>query len=273
MPVHYSDSFGLQWRKHARTQLDSVVGLPISRNRLFSVTGWPERMEGERILEAGSGAGRFTEILLTTGAMIYSFDASEAVDANRSNNGHHKNLHLFRSDINTLSRDIGVFDKVLCLGVLQHTPDPKAAFLGLVKFVKPGGEIVIDVYKKTLTALLSWKYLLRPFTKRIPPNTLYRIVRIAVPILLPFSIFARKIFGSIGARLFPIVEYSTLGLPYAMNKEWAILDTFDMYSPKYDKPQTLKTVQSWFTGAGLIDITVSYGPNGIVGRGKRPLCN
>lgn len=268
--TRYTNSFGFQWLKHAKTQLDSYVGKPISRTRLFSITGWSERIDGERILEAGSGAGRFTEILLQTGATVYSFDASEAVEANRANNGTHPNLYLFRSDINTIAEDIGVFDKVLCLGVLQHTPNPKRAFFSLVRFVKPGGEIVIDVYKKTWTALFSWKYLLRPLTKHISPQVLYRIVRIAVTLFLPFAILARKLFGSIGARLFPIVEYSHLGLPYATNKDWAILDTFDMYSPRYDKPQTLKTVQSWFTEAGLFDIVVRYGPNGIVGKGRKP---
>ncbi len=62
------DSFGYQWNVHRKTQLDSYTGLPISRNRLFSVTKWPDKLEGELILEAGSGAGRFTEVLLQTGA-------------------------------------------------------------------------------------------------------------------------------------------------------------------------------------------------------------
>ena len=54
-----------------------------------------------------------------------------------------------------------------------------------------------------------------------------------------------------------------------MDKEWSILDTFDMYSPEYDKPQTLKEVQRWFKEAGLKDVEVIYGPNGIVGKGKK----
>jgi len=70
----YADSFGYQWSIHRKTQLDSYTGLPISRNRLFTVSGWSEHLEGERILEAGSGAGRFTEVLLQTGADVFSFD-------------------------------------------------------------------------------------------------------------------------------------------------------------------------------------------------------
>ena len=79
---NYADSFGMQWNLHRRTQLDSFTGVPTSRNRLFMATAWPERLTGEVILEAGSGAGRFTEVLITTGAQVYSFDYSAAVEAN-----------------------------------------------------------------------------------------------------------------------------------------------------------------------------------------------
>ncbi|MBI4135641.1 class I SAM-dependent methyltransferase [Candidatus Uhrbacteria bacterium] len=265
----YTNSFGFQWTRHAKTQLDSYVGLPISRNRLFSVTGWPSHMEGQRILEAGSGAGRFTEVLLSTGAQVWSFDASEAVEANRANNGHSPNLHLFQADIFNIPDDIGLFDKVFCLGVLQHTPDPKRAFFELVKFVKPGGEIVIDVYKKTLFSRLQWKYFLRPFVKWIPDYPLYLITRAAVSMLLPLAIGAYKIMGSFGTRLFPIASYPSLGFPYKLHKEWSVLDTFDMYSPVYDQPQTLREVKRWFKEAKLQDVVVHYGPNGIVGKGKK----
>src|SRR5687768_15402364 len=63
---HYAGSFGLQWNAHRRTQLDSFTGLPLSRGRLFQVTGWRAELSGQTILEAGSGAGRFTEVLVTT---------------------------------------------------------------------------------------------------------------------------------------------------------------------------------------------------------------
>ena len=58
-----------------------------------------------------------------------------------------------------------------------------------------------------------------------------------------------------------------------MLKEMAYLDTFDMLSPKYDKPQTKNTIMNWFEEARLENCDVSYGYNGIVGRGKVPLRN
>jgi SAM-dependent methyltransferase/uncharacterized protein YbaR (Trm112 family) len=265
---NYAENFGLQWKNHSRTQLDSYTGLPISRNRLFDVTTWPTHLDGQTILEAGSGAGRFTEILLQTGATVFSFDYSAAVEANAVNNGHSPNLILFQGDIYNIPLRKHAFDKVICLGVLQHTPDPEKAFQALCPFVRKGGEIIVDIYSKRISSLLQWKYVLRPLTKRTGRQRLYRIIASFVPVLLPFSAFARRHGGRLGARLMPVADYSHLPLPYGLNKEWSILDTFDMYAPAHDHPQTLKTVQRWFKEAGLNDIHVGYGPNGIVGRGK-----
>ena len=266
---NYAGSFGLQWNRHRRAQLDSHTGLPISRNRLFEVTEWPERMEGETIMEAGSGAGRFTEILLGTGAEVFSFDYSTAVEANRLNNGHSPNLHLFQGDIFRIPLRKDAFDRVICLGVLQHTPDPRKAFESLTGHVRPGGVLVVDVYAKKFLSLLGWKYLLRPVTKRMEKELLYRIVSRGVPPLIPLAKFLWRVAGRAGARLLPIVEYSHLRLPPELNREWAILDTFDMYSPAHDHPQSLETVEGWFHDAGFTDVKVGFGPNGIVGRGRK----
>ncbi len=263
----YTASFGYQWNIHSKTQLDSHTGINNSRYRLFDSTGWPQVMNGERILEAGSGAGRFTEILLTTQAEVWSFDDSEAVEANRANNGRNQNLHLSRNNIFAMPFPGGTFDRVMCLGVLQHTPDPKAAFLELAKQVKPGGSIAIDVYAMRLTGLLHWKYVLRPVTKRMKKEQLYAVVRAVVPVLLPVAVFMRKVAGRVGSRLIPVCEYSELGLSPEKHLDWAILDTFDALSPWHDRPQTMQAVRSWFDAGGFENVVVRRGLNGIVGTG------
>lgn len=267
---HYTGSFGMQWNIHRRTQLDSRTGLSLSRDRLFNVSRWPSDLRGQTILEAGSGAGRFTEILLNTGAQVLSFDLSSAVDANSANNGSHQNLLLFRADIFNIPVQPLSVDKVLCLGVLQHTPDPAAAFKSLAKHVRPGGELVIDVYAASLRSLLAWKYLLRPITTRMNKEHLYRVIAKITPPLVPLSAALRRLMGRTGPRLLPILQYAHWGLPPELNREWAILDTFDMYSPAHDHPQTIATVRQWYREAAFVDVTVGYGPNGVIGRGRRP---
>ncbi|MHB2025428.1 MAG: class I SAM-dependent methyltransferase [Elusimicrobiota bacterium] len=267
---NYAASFGMQWAKHARTQIDKFNGLNISRQRFFSTTGWPANMTGQKILEAGSGAGRFTQIACETGAEVYSFDYSSAVETNAANNSGRLNLRLFQADIYRMPLPPESFDKIFCFGMLQHTPDPERAFKSLIPLLRPGGEIVVDVYRKSIPALISWKYLLRPLTKRIPKDALYAAVSFVVPILIPIAGALRKAAGRAGARLVPIAEYSHLGIPRNLNQDWAILDTFDMYAPEHDHPQSLATIKRWFCDAGLSNVQVRNGFNGVIGRGVKP---
>jgi SAM-dependent methyltransferase len=266
----YAGSFGFQWNEHARTQLDSFTNKSISRDRLFETTKWPADLSGQNVLEAGSGAGRFTEVLVTTGAAIISFDLSSAVEANHLNNGNLANLLILQASILNIPVRPRSMDKVICLGVIQHTPDPGQAFSCLAGCVRPGGEIVVDVYAARLRSLLSWKYLLRPITRRMDSKKLYGLIERATPALLPLAEFLSRVLGTFGPRLLPIVHYTSLGLAPELARQWAVLDTFDMYSPAHDHPQTRAAVRSWFDAAGFVDVTVEYGLNGVVARGRRP---
>ncbi len=42
-----------------------------------------------------------------------------------------------------------------------------------------------------------------------------------------------------------------------------------MYSPHYDNPKSLSTVYRWLIEAGLENISVKKGHNGIVAKGKK----
>jgi len=271
---NYASGFGFQWSKHAKTQHDSYSGTKISENRFFEETKWPRDLRGETILEVGSGAGRFTEQAVSTGAMVVSIDYSEAVDTNYHGNGDKDNLLIVQGDIYVMPFPINFFDKVLCIGVLQHTPDVEKSFLCLPKYVKPGGSLVIDVYRRRWwTYLLLTQRWMRPLTKRLDPETLYRIVVKWVNFVWPLARVLSRLPKSkyIIRNLLLVSQYQgVLPLNDDQQKEWAILDTFDVFSPAYDKPQTLRTVKSWFEKAGLENIEVHYGYNGIEGRGTKP---
>ena len=266
---NYADSFGFQWNIFRKTQLDSCVSKPISRDRLYEATNWKDDLNNDDILEAGSGAGRFTEILVKTKAHIYSFDYSNAVEANFLNNGKNSNLDIFQGDIYSIPFPDESFDHVLCLGVLQHTPDPKKSFSCLASKVKKGGYLYIDIYNRSFQHSLQWKYLLRPITKRLPKEFLFSLIKNIVPIFLKPTQVLKFFFGRFGARLSPIQEFSELNLGKQHNKNWAILDTFDMLSPEHDHPKSKKEVIRWFEEMNFSDITVFYGKNGVVGRGRK----
>ena len=146
---NYSSNFGFQWLKFAKTHLDSSSGIPLTRDRFFNDTQWTrDELKGKRVLEVGSGAGRFTEILLSTGARVYSFDYSAAVEANFANHSHYENLLLFQGSVYEIPFPDDFFDFVFCFGVLQHTPDPPLALQSMVNKMKPEGKIAVDNYPK-----------------------------------------------------------------------------------------------------------------------------
>ena len=130
-PENYTSSFGKQWNLFEKTQIDrEISGEGISARRLFAETRWdPASLNGVDILEVGSGAGRFSRAILQhTRANLYSVDYSSAVEANHRNNAElgSARFWLAQASIYEMPFPDDRFDKVLCLGVLQHTPDSNA---------------------------------------------------------------------------------------------------------------------------------------------------
>lgn len=273
---NYTASFGFEWNCHSRTQQDQYSGQDISRKRFEAETRWEKNMTGQYILEAGCGAGRFTGFAAESGATVVSFDFSSAIDANYRNHGFRENVLFVQADICAMPFEKNFFDKIFCLGVLQHTPDPKKSFFSLVEALRPGGKIVTDIYIKDIIHwLLHTKTYVRPLTARMDPEKLYRGVKTYIDFMWPVAKLIRKIPGKIGQainwRLLVADFYRVIpNADDAMLKEWAYLDTFDMLSPRYDKPQTIATFRRWHEEAGLQEIDVRRGYNGIEGRGVKP---
>ncbi len=272
---NYAENFGFQWNHYSRTQYDEQSGSPVSQERFEKETKWPRNLPGETVLEVGCGSGRFTTHALQTGATVASFDFSNAVEANYASNGHCENLLLVQASVYDMPFRSDSFDKAFCLGVLQHTPDPSASFARIVDCLKPGGQIASDCYAKDVIHwLLHPKYWVRPFIKNRDNRKLLDSVKKYINILWPLARVVNRIpvLGRpINSRLlvpfyaeqFPTADDQTL-------KELSCLETFDMLSPVYDLPQSLKTFRRWHESCGLTDVDVHYGYNGLEGRATKP---
>ena len=258
-PDNYTSSFGRQWNLFERTQIDGegIASNP-SAARLFAETGWsPQALDGADILEVGSGAGRFSRVILEhTRANLYSVDYSTAVEANWRNNAAlgAGRFVLAQASIYDMPFPDDRFDKVLCLGVLQHTPDFEASVRALVRKARKGGEIVVDFYPiRGWWTKVHAKYLLRPITRRMSHDTLLRLIDRHADRLIAASGFLNR--AGLGAlrRFLPVVDIThTLpaGLSRAQLREWVVLDTFDMFSPEHDHPQRIPAVARMFERAG-----------------------
>jgi len=269
----YASSFGFQWNRFDQIQVDSVMNNDLSRDRFYKTTGWPPKLSGERILEAGCGSGRFTELALETGAEVFSFDLSSAVEAAWRNNSSSPKLTVLQASIYQIPLRKRMFDKIFCMGVLQHCPDVRGAFLSLVPFLKPGGEIVIDVYEKS-SGFPPLKYLVRPLVKPLGAKGIYYLLSCMIPPAFELKKALCKI-PAVGPRIGSLIPIGALshaerGLHYTAKqlKQVKILSALDMLSPVYDQPQRVEDVRAWFEEAGFHDVELKRGYNGINAKGR-----
>lgn len=269
----YVQGFGLEWNVHDRTQYDAHTGVSLSERRLFEETGWPRRMDGKLMIEAGSGSGRFTEHALATGTMVLSLDYRRAVEANYRSNGHHDNLLLVHGDLFTMPFPHNYADRLFCFGVLQHTPDPRSALASLKRHLKPGGELVADIYAKTFARyVLGTKYWVRPLTRRMAPQRLHTLTARYVEEMWPLAHRVRRI-PRVGRQLnwrLLIGDYSDVLQDDETLLEWAKLDTFDVLAPRYDKPARARTLSRWCAELELEAVTIKPGYNGLEIHSRRP---
>lgn len=255
---NYAKSFGFQWNLFRQTQIDRERNDAFTEKRFFKQANWkPEEISGKDILEVGCGAGRFSQVILDhTNANLYSIDYSDAVTANYENNKHHSGrFHLFQASIYEMPFPDNSFDKVFCFGVLQHTPDFKKSVQALISKAKPGAEIAVDFYPvKGWWTKIHSKYILRPFTKKMENEKLLKLITKNINWLIKAHFFFNRIkVGKIVNRFLPLCDITGTfpnNLTPEQLREWAILDTFDMFSPQHDHPQRIATVAKWFKEFG-----------------------
>lgn len=272
--ANYTDNFGLQWNRFARTQLDREGGSRQSATRFFTETAWtPDQLDGIDLLEVGSGAGRFSRVVLEeTRANLWSVDFSNAVEANLANNGviAPDRFHLAQASIYEMPYPDGSFDKVFCLGVLQHTPNFEGSVRELIAKAKSGGEIVVDFYPiKGFWTKIHAKYMLRPISTRLSHEQLLALIERHAGKLVRLSRLLDRAGLHVLTRFLPVCDIRGT-LPKELSPEelheWVVLDTFDAFSPAYDNPQRLEAVAAMFgrngarvTFAGF----VKNGPNSL----------
>lgn len=225
------------------------------------------------MLDVGCGSGRFSEVALAAGAEVVAMDLSSAVDACRNNLGHHSGLHVVQGSIYEMPFRAALFDIAYCIGVIQHTPNPEQSVRCISKMVKPGGNVGLWIYElnwKSFIGTAGFRYGLRPWTRQMSIEKLetfcHRIEQLCWPVLR----HARRggKLGKVMMRMLPAASTHLQGVPLSDEdfREWVRLDTFDMYAPAHDHPQTFSRVASWLESAGFkVDPRHPHGAISITG--------
>jgi len=181
------------------------------------------------ILDAGAGAGRFTEKLARNGGDVIALDFSkEQLRINRSR----CRCQAVVADLCYLPFRSQVFDKAVALSVFQYIPKEKGRLSGLKEIkrvIKKGGIFLIHVYNYR-PLLDSWVNRKEGFHKTSPPVYYYRFG------FREFRVWLKPVFQKIVSFrgilvLYPIMKASKLeNSPFvskiAMLLEGALQKTF-----------------------------------------------
>ena len=271
----YVSAFGIQWLKHAKTQLDSHTGLSITRDRLIRMFGpLYSELDQKVILEAGCGAGRFTEILIEYKSLITAIDLSIAVIANHENNGRKNNLRIARASITDLPFDKEQFDIVFCPGVVQHTPNPKKSIMELYKQVKPGGWLIFDQYRYNLSSLLKVTWVARLILKRLSPAHGLKVTDWLVKFWLPTHkrVAGYRLLEILLFRISPITSHYA-GYPNLSESdqlEWARLNTHDNLTDFHKHYTTINRLKRNVSQLGAVNQFFCVMPYTIEVRCQKP---
>ncbi|HQU99889.1 MAG: class I SAM-dependent methyltransferase [Bacteroidia bacterium] len=265
---NYASAFGLQWKSFAKIQLDSYNGSTISYDRLLRCFGNNlQQIAQKKLLEVGCGAGRFTEHLIKAGAYVHSVDLSEAVEVNYSNMQGAANYQVAQANVYNLPYAPQSFDVVMCLGVIQHTPNPEKTIEALWNMVKPGGLLVIDHYT------FDWMYYLKPillyraFLRKMKPERSKKIVERLVRFFFPLHWKYRnsKIATVLLNRISPCYVYIKTfpQMDHDFHYELTRLDTYDGLTDYYKHLRSRKQIENKLKALDAKNIKVWKGGNGV----------
>lgn len=264
-PENYADSFGFQWQRYDRTQLDDAT-CTISEVDFIRKTGLTRQdLEGKLVLDVGCGMGRFAEVVTRWGARVVGIDLSAAAEV-AARNLKEREFVAFQADVFDLPFAPETFDLIYSLGVLHHTPDCEQAVKVLPHYLKPGGKLAVWLYSG-YNKWYRFSDLYRKVTTRMSPTTLHSVLRVAVPVINGVDAGVR-IIPLVGKPISGVLRYV---LPVNRNPKhsFRVLDTFDWYSPKYQSKHTYEQVCRWFEDCGLEDLHIAE--KSISVRGRKPL--
>lgn len=263
-PENYAGSFGFQWQRYARTQLDDSRSRQSEEDFGHRTGLRPADLEGKLVLDVGCGMGRFADIAVRWGARVVGVDLSAAAEVAAQNLADREFVAL-QADAFALPFSEESFDIIYSIGVLHHTPDCEQAVKNLPKYLKPGGTLAVWLYS-AYNPWYRFSDFYRRFTSKMSPDALHRILSVVVPVvngtdaaLRMIPLIGKPMSGAV--RLVAPVNRNP-------NRQWRVLDTFDWYSPAYQSKHTYEQVFRWFEDCGMEDLHVGDIPISV--RGRRP---
>lgn len=138
------DSMAESYEAHAA---DSAYNAHYDRPAILSMLG---DVEGKRVLDAGCGPGYYIEELVSRGANVVAFDASEQMVELAARRVPDERAEVTRAVLGEpLPFGDADFDAVVCPLAIHYAEDRSLAFRELFRVVRPGGAVVFSTQHPT----------------------------------------------------------------------------------------------------------------------------
>lgn len=285
-------SFGFKWTKRdafgSEGMQATVARWLVERYGFDSAKAMRAFFAGkERTLDAGCGAGLATSSWMTPdwtdgGAEWVGVDISEAIDVARSRLGGNPGTHFVQADILDLPFRPGTFDAIISEGVLHHTPSTERAFRALVPLLRPGGELMIYVYRRKAPVREFTDDYVRELLQPLDPEDAWAKLR-------PLTQLG-KALADLDVEVDVPEDIELLGIPAGRHDVQRLVYwhfaklfwnddltfeennhlNFDWYAPRYAHRHTEDEVRGWYASEGLELTHVDVQEAGITVRGVKP---
>ncbi len=251
-------SFGYEWRHFSDIRPEGEANF-----RWYFAAYAPESLQGKVLLDAGCGKGRHLFFAAQQARKIIGVDLSPAVDAAFANAGHLENVHIVQADLFQLPLRQRSFDMVYSLGVLHHLPEPEAGFREILRYGKPGADVLVYLYW-SLNDEPRWKRILLGLVTRLRQIT----TRLPFPLLRAFSwcvAVACEICLVAPYRLLRNTHWKafaeTLPLKLYADFPFRVLyqDQFDRFSAPIENRYDREQVEGWFMRSRVENLEILRG--------------
>lgn len=252
--------FGNQWQKTVRLKMSRFLSPVIFFDFIAPLK--EDVFRGKIVLDAGCGSGRFTEILLSHGAaIVVGVDLSSSVEVAFEATRQYENALIIQASLFELPVH-SIFDYILSIGVLHHTPNPKEAFGSIASTLKRGGAISVWVYGRENN---DWIInILNPLrekiTSRLPRNVLWSLSYLfAMVMYLPLKLIYKPA-GQILALKWTrkiLFYFDYMYFMSQFNFDEIALIVFDHLVPTLSHYISLEELKMWFESNLMNNIRIT----------------